>query len=403
MENVISETKQDRHEKTKRKRSGCIPALLIIFLFGLALFLIGVNPVLQTLRQSKIARDGGADHLTSVEKLYLRYVLTQQTETLFGTAGNALEPTVFVIEPGQGAGQIASGLQSAGLLNNSELFLNYANYYGYDRQFEAGRFLIQPGTTIAGLAERLTNAQPFEITLRFLEGWRLEEMGQNFDLLDAPHMSTADFLRLTRSPKAEWLARFPALASLPPGGSLEGYLFPDTYTFLPEATTEDVIVAMLENFESKVTPDMRQAWGTAGLSIHEAITIASIVQREAVVTAEKPTIAGVFLNRVAIEMKLDADPTVQYALGYSDEWGSYWKSPLSLDDLKTDHPWNTYVYPGIPPSPINSPGLDSLLAVANPVASNYFFFVADCDPQAPSTHLFAPDFDEHVANVNKCR
>ncbi|MFK7804925.1 MAG: endolytic transglycosylase MltG [Anaerolineae bacterium] len=365
--------------------------------------MIGVAPVLQTIRGSRIARDGGADYLSPVEKVYLQYLLTQQTDVLYSSAGNITEPVVFEIASGQGAGQIASNLQAAGLLNNSELFLNYAHYYGYDRQFEAGRFLIEPKTTVAELAEQLTNAKPFEITLRFLEGWRLEEMAQNFDLLDAPNMSTADFLRLTQNPKTEWLTQFPALASLPPGGALEGYLFPDTYVFFPTDSTEDVIEAMLANFEAKVTPEMRQAWGAAGLSIHEAVTIASIVQREAVVTAEKPTIGGVFLNRVAIDMKLEADPTVQYALGYDDRWGNYWKSPLSLDDLRTDHPWNTYVYPGIPPSPIASPGLDSLLGVANPVESDYLFFVADCNPEAPSTHIFATNFDDHLVNVNKCR
>lgn len=361
--------------------------------------------MLQTIRGSKIALDGGAPHLTQIEKIYLQYQLTQQTDALYAPAGTITESTVFEIVPGQGAGQIATGLQKAGLLKSdrSELFINYAHYYGYDRQFEAGRFLIQPGTSVAALAEQLTHAQPFEITLRFLEGWRLEEMAQNFELIDAPNLSTADFLRLTQQPKAEWISRYPALSSLPPGGSLEGYLFPDTYVFLPDATTEEVIEAMLDNFEAKVTPDMRQAWGAAGLSLHEAVTIASIVQREAVVTAEKPTIGGVFLNRVAIDMKLEADPTVQYALGYDDRWGNYWKSPLTLDDLKTDHPWNTYVYPGIPPSPIASPGLNAMLGVAQPEISDYLFFVADCDPEAPSTHLFATNFDDHLVNVNKCR
>lgn len=354
-------------------------------------------------RQSQITQDGGAGHLNPAERLYLQYLLTQQTDELFAPAAIYAEPEIFVIELGQGAGQIAANLQSAGLLNNTELFLNYANYYGYDRRFEAGRFFIQPNTTVAGLAEQLTNAQPFEITLRFLEGWRLEEMAQNFDLIDAPNMSTAEFLRLAQNPPADWLNRYPALSSLPPGGSLEGYLFPDTYVFLPEATTHEVVESMLQNFEEKVTPEMRQAWQAAGLSIHEAITLASIVQREAVLTAEKPTIAGVFLNRVQIGMKLEADPTVQYALGYSDQWGSYWKSPLFLDDLTVDHPWNTYVYGGIPPSPIASPGLDSLIAVANPVPSEFLFFVAGCDPESPSTHVFATNFDDHLANINACQ
>ncbi len=369
----------------------------------LGIYLLMVNPIVTDWRRSQITTDGGAGHLNPAERVYLQFLLTQQVDELFSAAGNQPEATVFEIAPGQGATVIAQNLNANGLLTNQELFLNYANYYGYDRQFEAGRFLIEPGTTVADLAEQLTNAQPFEITLRFLEGWRSEEMARNFDLLEAPNMSTAEFLRLTQSPKAEWLNNYPALASLPPGGSLEGYLFPDTYVFLPEATTAEVIEAMLANFETKVTPDMRQAWGAAGLSVHEAITIASIVQREAVVTAEKPTIAGVFLNRIAIDMKLEADPTVQYALGYSDSWGSYWKTPLYLEDLKVDHPWNTYVYPGIPPSPIASPGIDSLQAVANPKQTDFLFFVAGCDPAAPSTHVFATNFDDHLVNVNQCR
>ncbi len=396
-------TEKQRPRPKRKRRRGCGPLILLALAALLGIYLVAVNPIVTDWRRSQITADGGANHLNPAERVYLQFLLTQQVEELFAPAGNQPEDTIFEITPGQGASTIAQNLVGAGLLNNSELFLTYANYYGYDRQFEAGRFLIKPGTSVAELAEQLTDAKPFEITLRFLEGWRLEEMAQNFDLVDAPNLSSAEFLRLAQSPKTEWLDQYPALASLPPGTSLEGYLFPDTYVFLPEITTAEVMEAMLANFEAKVTPDMRQAWGAAGITIHEAITLASIVQREAVLTAEKPTIAGVFLNRVNIGMKLEADPTVQYALGYSDSWGNYWKSPLFLDDLTVDHPWNTYVYPGIPPSPIAAPGLDSLQAVATPQESDFLFFVAGCDPASPSTHIFATNFDDHLVNVNQCR
>ena len=397
-----AKSEKTRKRKRRKRGRGCIPFLLLAFAAGIAFYLIAA-PILDEWRKSQIRLDGGAPHLNPVETVYLQYVLTQRTADLYSAAASLIEPTVFEIVLGQGAGQIAQNLSTSGLLNDTELFLNYANYYGYDRQFEAGRFLIEPGTSVAELAEQLTNAQPFEITLRFLEGWRLEEMSQNFDLLDAPNLSTAEFLRLTQNPKPEWLTQYPALASLPPGASLEGYLFPDTYIFMPEASTSDVIEAMLQNFEDKITPDMRQAWGANGLTIHETITIASIVQREAVLTDEKPIIAGVFLNRVERGMKLEADPTVQYALGYSDAWGNYWKTPLFLDDLKVDHPWNTYVYQGIPPGPIASPGLDSFNAMAEPTDTEFLFFVAGCDPNKPSAHVFATNFDDHLFNVNQCR
>ena len=174
-----------------------MPLLLIVSALGLAIYLLALNPILQTIRESKLAADGGAPHLSQFEKLYLRYVLTQQTDALYGPAAIFSDSTVFVIESGSGASQISADLQSAGLLDNTELFLNYANYYGYDRQFEAGRFLIEPGTSVADLAEQLTNAQPFEVTFRFLEGWRREEMAANFDLVDSPNLSTVSYTHLT--------------------------------------------------------------------------------------------------------------------------------------------------------------------------------------------------------------
>jgi UPF0755 protein len=134
-----------------------------------------------------------------------------------------------------------------------------------------------------------------------------------------------------------------------------------------------------------------------GLTLYQAVTLASIVEREAVVDDERPLIAGVYLNRHRIGMKLDADPTVQYALGYQSDQQNWWKRGLTLEDLAVDSPYNTYVYTGLPPGPIASPGLDSLAAVVYPEASDYLYFRATCD--GSGRHVFARTLEEQVANA----
>jgi UPF0755 protein len=126
------------------------------------------------------------------------------------------------------------------------------------------------------------------------------------------------------------------------------------------------------------------------------VTIASIVQREAVVDTEMPLIASVFYNRLAIGMNLQTDPTIQYALGYNTAQGTWWTNPLSMDDLKIDSPYNTYIYPGLPPGPISNPGLAALEAVAHPTDSIYYYFQAKCD--GSGLHNFSETFDQHQQN-----
>jgi UPF0755 protein len=148
---------------------------------------------------------------------------------------------------------------------------------------------------------------------------------------------------------------------------------------------------------------MRQGFGVQELSLHEAVTLASIVEREAVLEEERPIIARVFINRLVQGMRLQADPTTQYALGYQASNNSWWKSGLTLADLQYQSPYNTYFVEGLPPGPIANPGLSSLQAVAEPATANYIFFVADCAPEQNGRHLFSETFAEHEAYVAQCQ
>jgi UPF0755 protein len=180
-----------------------------------------------------------------------------------------------------------------------------------------------------------------------------------------------------------------------PQATLEGFFFPDTYEMTRTLTLEWVIIVILKN-QANLTTDLIGGFKDQGLDIYSAVTLASIVEREAMDDSEMPMIASVFYNRLAKGMKLDSDPTVQYALGFNKVQRTWWTNPLSLEDLNVDSPYNTYKYPGLPPGPIASPGAVALKAVAFPESSPYLYFRAACN--GSGRHVFAKTFEEHVAN-----
>jgi UPF0755 protein len=355
-------------------------------------------------QQSSLIRvEGGAPHLNPVERVYLQAYLATRTEELDQPVGEGLALINFTINPGMGAAEIALALEELQLLRSRELFLNYLRFYGLDGRLAAGSYRIDPQWNVPELATALTRAVPQEIELRFLEGWRLEEMANYLAVTTPANIRADEFLTLAQRRGPLDLNRYPFLASLPAEATLEGFLFPDSYRVPIDADAQYLIAAMLTNFEQRVTPAMRQAYGAQGLTVFEAVILASIVEREAVVAAERPLMASVFLNRIGQGMRLDADPTIQYALGYQADSNSWWKSPLSQADLRIDSPYNTYLYTGLPPGPIANPGLASLQALAEPAQTNYLFFVLDCWATTPGTHNFSLTYEEHLQYVQRCR
>jgi len=347
--------------------------------------------------------EGGNANLSMAERLYLQAQLSLQAEALQEPAGSGLTPVTFTISPGETAVTIATNLQTAGMLENPDLFLTYARFYGLDSQLEAGEFTLSPVWTIPELALTLTKAIARDVELRFIEGWRLEEMAHSLAVYQPAQIDADEFLAIAKRERPFDLSPYPFLAGLPEGASLEGFLFPDTYRLPLDADAAALVDAMLRNFDERVTPAMRQGFGAQGLSLREAVTLASIVQREAVLVEERPLIAGVFLNRLAQGMSLSADPTVQYAAGYDAATDSWWKVPLYVSDLEFDSPYNTYLYPGLPPGPIAAPSLSALQAVANPAVTDFLFFVADCLSDVVGDHSFSVTFDEHLLKAQRCR
>jgi UPF0755 protein len=269
---------------------------------------------------------------------------------------------------------------------------------GVSNLLAAGDHLVTQGVSTLTAVETLT-VQESGPTVRvtFPEGIRIEEMAVLVE--EAQIASAADFLAAVQA------AAIPAeiAATLPEGAGLQGYLFPDTYILPEGATAGELVTLMLTTFLQRFTPELREQAAALGLNMHQAVALASIVEREAVLPEERALIAGVFYNRLEAGDLLGADPTVQFAVALDPAnvaaYG-WWKQELTVEDLAIDSPYNTRLYPGLPPGPITNPGLAPLQAVAMPEDTDYYYFVADAQA-GDGSHLFAVTFEEHVANQQR--
>ncbi len=316
-------------------------------------------------------------------------LVVQQLDT---RASDDARTVRFTVQPGESGAEIASRLEEAGLIRSAWSFRVLARLRGAAGQLRAGEYALRANMTSGEILEALQSGKDSVGGFTVPEGWRAAETA---DALEKRGLARRDeFLALVRS--GDFQADF--LASRPPGASLEGYLFPDTYEILPGATAREIVQQMLDDFGRRVTPDVRARAAERGLTLHQVVTLASVVEREAVAADERPVIAGVFLNRLQKGMKLQADATVQYAVVGPDPRAlaeGYWKRGLTQLDLGVDSPYNTYRYAGLPPGPIANPGLASIRAVLEPQQTDYLYFVARPD----GTHAFARTLKEHEQNV----
>lgn len=341
--------------------------------------------------------------LSQSQRLYLEYFFSQNAHRLDQPAGSGTEPVTFIIAAGEGAAAIAENLRAAGLLDDTELFLNYLTYYGLDGGLVSGEYRLDPRRTIPQLVDSLGAGGARALELRFLPGWRSEEMANYLRVVQPAQIDADEFLTIVQTRRGLDANAFSFLSALPEGATLEGYLFPDAYSIEPTTDSTALVALMLANFDRQVTPALRQAFGAQGLSLRDALILASIIEKEAALADEKPDMAAVFLNRLRAGMPLQADPTVQYAVGYDATVETWWKSPLTVTDLEVDSPYNTYRVNGLPPGPISNPGLASLEAVAAPAAVEFIYFVLDCAADTPGRHVFSVTYEEHLAHVERCR
>ena len=301
--------------------------------------------------------------------------------------------------------EIAQLLEDNGLINSKTYFTNRMRVV--NTELEPGSYRITKGMTVAEIIDTITGNVSNEgdsggseessassdnttLSITVIEGWRTEQIAEELVNLGW-NGSFDEFMEAAGNYPSE---NFDFLSDRPEGASLEGYLYPDTYNFNPDSSPNEILESMLNNFAAKVPQEMRNRANEMGLSLYQVLTFASLVEREAAVSEERPIIADIYEKRYVEGWTLDADPTVQYVLGTSGDW---WPE-LSGDDLQVESPYNMYQNLGLPPGPIANPGYSSIRAVLYPNETNYYFFVAK--PDGSGYHLFAATLDAQQQNID---
>lgn len=339
-----------------------------------------------------IATDGQI--VFTAQNLVLRLQLANRGPELDAPFSSDAKPVRFRIMPGAGAGAIAAALFDQALIRDAKLFINYARVEGYDRRFEAGVYFLNQTQSIRQIATILTDSSQSFISFRMPEGARIEELADLVDQNALFDFTGAEYLLLIDE-GAELPTAFAAWAGIPEGASLEGFMFPDTYQLPPDITAVALRDTLLRAFRERVGDTLRDAALERNFTLYQVVTLASIVEREAVWRDEHALIASVYLNRLAIDMPLEADPTVQY--GIQGARGAWWPQITRADYRNVISPYNTYLSRGLPPGPIASPGLSAIQATIYPESSEYFYFRATCD--GSHYHNFAVTFDQHLQNA----
>jgi UPF0755 protein len=326
--------------------------------------------------------------------MWLRFlVLVMAVSVLVAGAAFLMMPTpvleehavVVEIPPQAGVLTIAERLRDAGAVRSAWTFVAVSAALGGHRKLKPGEYEFPRGASTLTVARMVESGRVRQHPALHPEGATVSELAR---ALEAARLARAeDVLRVARDPG------FLAVHGIE-APSVEGYLFPDTYQFVRGMRVEDMLGRMIQRMRAKLTPELLARAKTRGLTPHQLLTLASIVEREAAVPEERRLIAAVFWNRLQIDMPLQADPTVQYAVGKE-------RRTLTRSDLQSDHRYNTYRHAGLPPGPIASPGLGAIEASVDPAPVKYLYFVAvSADGRR---HHFSTTVEEHNAAVTRYR
>jgi UPF0755 protein len=284
-----------------------------------------------------------------------------------------------------GVTAVARHLEAEGAVRSAWMATVVATLRGSARRLKAGEYEFPQGASTIDVVRMVESGRVRQHPVLHPEGATVRELAT---VLEAARLARADdVIRVANDPV------FLAAQNID-GPSVEGYLFPDTYQFVRGLKVEEILGRMVQRMRTKLTPEILARADARGLGVHQLLTMASIIEREAAVPEERRLIAAVFWNRLQLAMPLQADPTVQYALGKE-------RRTLTRADLATDHPFNTYRNTGLPPGPIASPGISSIEAALDPAPVKYLYFVAiSADGRR---HQFSTTVEEHNTAVARYR
>jgi UPF0755 protein len=326
-----------------------------------------------------------ARRLRGIVPFLLAFVLTavgirtylQSTPPTSGLAPAAR--TVVYIKPKTGVQDIALLLQDAGVIRSTWTFLALAYLQGSLKRLQSGEYEFTSGMSLFEILQKLESGRVVTHQVTIPEGFTAEDIAK---LLAGERLADRDrFLALVQDPMVA--ARLEVAAA-----RLEGYLFPDTYRLTRGMSEEEIIRVMVGRFRQSVPPDFRERAARLRMDPHEVVTLASLIEKEARLNAERPVISAVFHNRLRQRMPLQSDPTAVYMVPRGP-------GRITASDLQRRSPYNTYLVQGLPPGPIANPGLASLQAALNPAPVNYLYFVAKND----GSHFFSRTLEQHQQAV----
>jgi UPF0755 protein len=286
----------------------------------------------------------------------------------------------FVVTKGDGVRKISGDLQKQGIISQDVTFMVYLKLSGLASSIQAGDYRLSGAMTPLTVADILTKGKVASKRITIPEGWTVDQIGTYLE--DQGIVTKADFVTATKKNY-----NYAFLTDKPAGASLEGYLFPDTYQISATANADEIVKIMLENFDRKLTPDLRAAIAGSDRNIFQTVTLASIVEREVSKPEDRKVVAGVFINRLNDDMLLESCATIQYILKSNDKRFSYAQTQVASL-------YNTYIHKGLPVGPIGDPGIDSIEAVLYPQNTDYYYFFS-----ADGVTYYSKTLTEHEAKV----
>jgi UPF0755 protein len=295
--------------------------------------------------------------------------------SIFFVSNRDIDKTVFVIEKGMSLNTVTNLLYEKDIIHNKSFFKYRVYFLGLSNKIPVGTFVVEGKVSSRNIINTIFKDGPIRLKLTIPEGSSSEQIFLNANILfDASDNYNVLFKDLT------FMKEFNIQAS-----SLEGYLFPDTYYFFEGTTGRKVLVTMIDEFWKNFNKTFIERTNELGFTVHEVVTLASIIEGEALLDKERAIISSVYHNRLKKRMKLQADPTIQYLIPGNPK-------ALSIRDLRRVSPYNTYLNYGLPPGPINNPGLESIRAALYPASTDYLYFVA----QGDGSHVFTTNQQDHL-------
>lgn len=361
----------------------------LLILAGIIIFLLTAIIITYQKNANRLTVSIGSasEDLSWLQRIRYTLILSRNIDTLNKTSAGEGKSSIIVVDEGESVILVAQKMLEVGLIHDKELFLDSLVYRGIDKKILPGKYALQDNLSIREIGDRLMDPAYRLISLTLLPGLRLEEIA---DLVAQSGLgfSSEAFLRAARDYPPEF---HPA-----GGSSLEGYLLAGTFEFKRSISLESFLKGFVNHFQQTVDEEMIDDFSQNGLTLEQAVTMASMIGREAMSSEEYPTIASVFYNRLRAGMRLESDPTVQYAAGWDQNQKTWWKNPLELSDLSVYSEYNTYIISGFPKGPISNSSIEILHAVANPDQTPFFYFRAKCD--GSPYHNFAVTYEEHLQN-----